>query len=246
MVTRILLLMMASASFVFGQARADGPAPQPVGPKFEAEIVLAKAAVAAHGGDKLKAMRTLIVSGSVDVTTSAIAQAIPATFFTVFAGDKYRLEINNPFQPVKQVSDGVNTVSNIRGGFTLPPVNRLGFPVLPRIGDQGFVITSLPDDKKKKRGFRLTSPEGYFTDFYIDPKTNLIKGYDSTYEIRGRVVSTSVEVDKYRLVDGIQVPERYAQRFDTEQVTVYADFKAKEISVNTAVEDAVFRLDDQR
>ena len=238
--------MIASASVVFAQAKADGPSARPAAAKFEAEIALAKAAVAAHGGDKLKAMQTLIVSGSVDVTTSAIAQAIPASFVTVFAGDKYRVEINNPFQPVRQVSDGVSTVSNIRGGLTLPPVNRLGFPLLPRIGDQGFVITALPDDKKKKRGFRLTSPEGYFTDFYMDPKTNLINGYDSTYEIRGRTVSTSVEVDKYRLVEGIQVPERYAQRFDTEQMTVYADFKAKDISINSPVEDAVFRLDDQR
>jgi hypothetical protein len=86
----------------------------------------------------------------------------------------------------------------------------------------------------------MTSPEGYYTDFYLDEKTNQIKGYDSSYDINGRVVTTSVEVDKMRVVEGVLVPERYVQRFDTEQVTVYANFKAKEILVNTEVAEEVF------
>ncbi len=209
-------------------------------PKFEAEIALAKLALAAHGGEKLRTMKTLVIRGSVDVTTSAFNQAIPATFITIFAKEKYRIEINNPFQPIKQVYDGVQTSTTIRGGLTLPPVNRLGLPVLPMIDEVGFVITPLPDAKKKKRGFRLTSPEGYYTDFYLDEKTNQIKGYDSSYDINGRKVTTSVEIDKMRVVDGIAVPEKYVQRFDTEQITIYADFKAKEILVNSEVADDVF------
>lgn len=209
-------------------------------PKFEAETALAKLALNAHGGEKLRAMKSLIVRGSVDVTTSAFNQAIPATFVVIFAKEKYRFEILNPFQPIKQVFDGVNTSTTIRGGMTLPPINRLGLPVLPMIGETGFVITPLPNDKKKKTGFRMTSPEGYYTDFYLDQKTNQIKGYDSSYEINGRMVTTSVEVDKMRAVEGVLVPERYVQRFDTEQVTVYANFKAKEILVNTEIADDVF------
>lgn len=106
--------------------------------KFEAETKLAKLAVEAHGGEKLRAMKTLVMSGSVNVTTSAIAQAIPATFITIFAGDKYRIEIANPIQPLKQVFDGTQTSSTIRGGFTLPPINRLGFPLLQQLGKQGL------------------------------------------------------------------------------------------------------------
>ena len=209
-------------------------------PKFEEEISLAKLALEAHGGEKLRKMKSLVVRGSVDVTTSAFNQAIPATFIIIFAKEKYRFEIMNPFQPIKQVFDGVNTSTTIRGGMTLPPVNRLGFPVLPMVGETGFVITPLPTDKKKKKGFRMTSPEGYYTDFYLDEKTNQIKGYDSSYDINGRIVTTSVEVDRLKVVDGILVPEKYAQRFDTEQITVYADFKAKEILVNTEIADDVF------
>lgn len=206
---------------------------------FAAENELAKKAVAAHGGDKLTAMKSLVIRGSVDVTTSAIAQAIPATFITIFSGEKYRIEINNPFQPIKQTFDGTQTSTTIRGGFTLPPINRIGFPILQQLGKQGFVITSLPETKKKK-GFRMTSPEGIATDFYVDEKTNEIKGYESSYEMSGRTVTTSVEIDKCRLVEGVLVPEKYAQRFDTEQITVYANFKAKEILVNSAIEDGVF------
>lgn len=210
--------------------------------KFAAEIEMAKLALAAHGGDKLKAMKTLVIKGSVDVTTSVSAQAFPATFITIFSGDKYRIEIANPFQPLKQVFDGTQTSSTIRGGFSLPPINRLGFPMLPRLGEQGFVITALPESKSKKKGFRMTSPEGLYTDFYLDEKTNQIKGYDSTYVIDGRSITTSVEIDKCSVVDGITVPEKYSQRFDTEQMTIYANFKAKEILVNSEVKDSVFSL----
>jgi len=189
-------------------------------------------------------MKSLIIRGSVDVTTSAIAQTIPATFVTIFAGEKYRIEIANPFQPLKQVYDGTQTSTTIRGGFTLPPINRLGFPLLQQLGKQGFVITSLPADKKKKMGFRMTSPEGYYTDFYLDEKTHQIKGFDSSYDINGRKVTTSVEIEKFRVVEGVLVPERYAQRFDTEQLTVYANFKAKEILVNSAIEDGVFSVSE--
>lgn len=234
-----LFFLLSFVSIALSQKNADKPAKAEPEKSFAAEIELAKKAVAAHGGDKLTGMKSLIVRGSVGVTTSAIAQAIPATFVTIFAGEKYRIEINNPFQPIKQTYDGTNTSTTIRGGFTLPPINRIGFPILQQLGKQGFVITSLPDGKKKK-GFRMTSPEGIATDFYLDEKTNEVKGYDSSYTIDGRTVTTSVEIDKCRLVEGVLVPEKYAQRFDTVQITVYADFKAKEILVNSAIEDAVF------
>lgn len=251
MVMRSIWIVIIAVCFSFVEVTAQTVEVSKVlsansaGPKsFAAEMDLAKLALTAHGGDKFKAMKTLVIKGSVDVTTSAIAQSIPATFITIFSGDKYRFEIANPFQPLKQVFDGKTTSSTIRGGFTLPPINRLGFPLLPHLGEQGFVITSLPESKAKKKGFRMTSPEGLYTDFYLDEKTNQIKGYDSTYEIQGRSVTTSVEIDKYRVVDGITIPEKYAQRFDTEQLTIYANFKAKEIVVNSEITDSIFSLSE--
>ncbi len=240
-----LAVMTISISFgVFGQSVKTPKAPVTVSPakSYDAEITLAKLVLEAHGGAKLKAMRTLIIRGSVNVTTSAIAQAIPASFITIFSDEKYRIEILNPIQPLKQVYDGTQTSSSVQNGFTLPPINRLGFPLLPKIGEAGFVITPLPDSAKKKKGFRMTSPEGFFTDFYLDEKTNQIKGYDSSYDVNGRNVTTSVEIDKMRVVDGITVPEKYVQRFDVDKLTVYAEFKAKEILVNSPVADDVFSL----
>lgn len=208
--------------------------------RFAAENELAGKVLAAHGGEKLRSMTSLVIRGSVDVTASNIPQPIPATFITIFAGEKYRFELENPFQPLKQVYDGKTTSSSAPGGFTLPPINRLGLPLLPSLGVTGFIVTALPEEKKKKTGFRMTSPEGYFTDFYIDPKTNRIKGYDAVYTVNGRTVTTSVEVDKLKDVEGVLIPERYVQRFDLAQLTVYANFKAKEILVNSALDDDVF------
>lgn len=234
---------LAMLTVVFGQVPpTTKPAEtRPAANKFETEIALARLALEAHGGEKLRAMKTLVVRGSVDVTTAG--QSIPATFVTVFSNEKYRIEISNQFQPLKQVYDGVQTSSSLQGGFTLPPINRLGFPLLPRIGETGFIITPLPDDKKKKRGFRMTSPDGYFTDFYLDEKTNQIKGYDSIYDLNGRTITTSVEIDKLRVVDGVTVPEKYSQRFDVGQLTIYANFKAKDILVNSQVADDVFTIE---
>jgi len=206
---------------------------------FEAERALAKLALEAHGGDKLRNMKTLVIIGSVDATASNLPQPIPATFVTIFAGDKYRVEIKNPFQPLKQVFDGTHTVSSLGNNFMLPPFNRMGLPLLQRVGDAGFIVTSIPEGKKKK-GFRVTSPEGYFTDFYLDDKTNQIKAYDSTYNVNGRTVKSAVEIDRMKLIDGVTVPDKYVQRIDLEQLTVYLAFTAKQIQVNTEVAADVF------
>lgn len=202
---------------------------------------LAKAAFDAHGGDKLKTVKTMVVKGGVDISSASIPQVIPATFASIVSGEKYRLEINNPFQPMKQIFDGKETFSSIQG-FSLPPVTRIGFPVLGRVGETGYTVSALPEAAAKKKGFRLTTPEGYVTDFYIDEKTSLLKGFDSSYDIGGRIVTTSSEIDKYKTIDGVVIPEKYAQRFDLGQMTVYADFKAKEIVLNGEVPDDYFAM----
>lgn len=201
-------------------------------------LELAKMSLAAHGGDKFKNMKTLIIRGTADVSGSPTA-TFPAAFTTVYAGDKYRLEITNPFQPFKQIYDGRQTFSSV-DNFYLPPINRLGLPLLPKIEAEGFKVSAL--EKSKKKGFRITSPEGYFTDFFVDEKTNQIKSYEASYEYNGRKITTSVEIDKMRDVGGIIIPERYAQRFDLGQLTIYANFKAKEILVDSEVTDDVFTM----
>ena len=203
-------------------------------------IDMAKATVAAHGGDKLKRMKTLVMKGSVDLNVSG--QTVPAAFSIVFSGEKYYFEVTNPFQQLKQVFDGRSTYSSLQG-FSLPPMTSLGFPLLPKVGEPGYTVSATGDKEKKKRGFRVTTPEGFYTDFYTNEKTNQIKGYDSSFETGGgQVVTTSVEIDEFQTVDGLLVPKKYSQRFDLGPITAYVNFKTKEILVNSPISDSVFAM----
>jgi hypothetical protein len=199
---------------------------------------VARATLAAHGGDKLLKMKSLVVKGAVDLST--MGQAMPGAFSTAFSGDKYFFDINSAMQQLKQVFDGRETFSSLPG-FSLPPVTSVGFPIMSKIGDTSYTVAALPATKKRK-GFRITAPDGFYTDFYVDEKTSQIKGYESAFEVSGRVVTTSVEIDEFQTVDGVMIPKKYSQRFDLGQITAYANFKAKEILVNTKIEDSAFAI----
>jgi len=195
--------------------------------------------VAAHGGDKLKNLGSILLKGSADL--NAFGQSIPGSFTTAISGQKYFFEVDSSIQRLKQVFDGKNTYSSIQG-FSLPPITSLGFPLLAKVGTRDHVVGPLPAESKKKKGFRITTPEGFYTDFIINEKTDQIKGYESSYEVRGRLVTTAVEIDAFQTVDGIVVPQKYSQRFDLGQMTAYANFKAKVILVNSKIEDDVFAI----
>lgn len=237
-----MCIALLAVNFVFAQKQPETKEKPTVTieTKTAEPLELAKKALAAHGGDKFKNSKTLIVRGSADISTSP-TQTMPSTFVVIFSGDKYRYEITNPFQPFKQTYDGTQTASSIPN-FILPPINRLGFPLLQKLGEKDFTVSALPEKSKKKNGFRITSPEGYYTDFYLDEKTGEVKSYEASYDFNGRNVTTSVEIDKFREVDGVKVPEKYAQRFELGFATIYADFKAKEILVNSEVADDVFSI----
>ncbi len=232
----LFLLSFAIAALPVA-AQADSRVIPPADLPSESQI-LAKAAFEAHGGEKLKAMNNLSVIGTVDLTASAANQAFPASFAQIFAGEKYRLEVTSAFVQFLQVFDGVRTSTVPASGFTLPPINRVGLALLQRYEQSGFTVSDLKETKKY--GFRITSPEGYYTDFYIDKKTNRIKGYDSSFTVGGRAVKTAVEIDKFEEYDGIVIPSKFAQRFDVSGMTVYGVFKSKKIAVNGEVSNEMF------
>ncbi|MFM9903835.1 MAG: hypothetical protein ACKVQJ_04605 [Pyrinomonadaceae bacterium] len=234
-----MALIVLATSAAFSQKEIKDPAVEKSVAVDSAELTIAKAALAAHGGDKLKKMTSLVIKGSADLTF--MGQALPGVFSTAVSGDKYYFEINSAVQSLKQVCDGNQTYSSIPG-FSLPPVTSIGFPVLQRIGDKGYVISAVAEAKKKKKGFRITTPEGFYTDFFVDEKTGQIKEYESSYDAGGRAVTTSVVVDEFQTVDGLIVPKRYSQRFDLGQITAYANFKAKEILVNSPMADDAFAV----
>lgn len=70
-------------------------------------IDLARAALAAQGGETYKTMKSMVLRGSVDLYAPNSTQSIPGGFIWVVAGDKVRLDIDaRPAVSFKQIYDG--------------------------------------------------------------------------------------------------------------------------------------------
>jgi hypothetical protein len=204
-------------------------------------LELAKKSLAAHGGDKFKNVKNIFIKGTTEISTSP-TQMLPAGFVIIYEGEKYSFDIQAPpMFNFKQVYDGQETYSSMRG-MSLPPLNRLGFPLLIKIEEKGFVVSALPEKFKKKRGFRITAPDGYYTDFITDEKTNLVKEYESSYDFNGGQVTTSVAIDGYKEIGGMLINEKFSQRLEMGQMSYYSNFKAKEILVDTKIPENAFAL----
>ena len=202
---------------------------------------LAKLSLDAVGGEKFKKLKNIVLRGSAELSGSP-TQRFPASFVMVYEGEKYSFDIQAP--PIinfKQVYDGEETFSSSRN-INMPPLNRIGFALLVRMDEKGYVVAALPEKLKKKRGFRITSPEGYYTDFIIDEKTNLVKEYEASFDYNGTTVSTAVAIDSYKDVNGVKINEKFSQRIEMGQITAYADFKAKDVLVDTELPKGTFTL----
>ncbi len=238
----VILILLLSIPLFAQEGTSKGPVASKAGAGTAAVLGpgdLAKAVLAAHGGEKLKKLESLLIKGSVDVSVQG--QSMPGAFSTAVSGEKYYFEIVTAMQQLKQVFDGRETSSSLQG-FSLPPVTSLGFPLLTKVGDSGYEIAALPEGSKKKKGFRMTTPEGFYTDFFVDEKTSQIKGYEAKWATGNQTISTSVEIDEFLTVEGVAVPKKYAQRFDLGPLTAYANFKAKDIKINSKIEDSAFAI----
>ncbi len=204
-------------------------------------LELAKLSLTAVGGEKFKKLKSIVLRGTAEISGSP-TQTFPATFAIVYEGEKYSFDIKAP--PIfsfKQIYDGEETYSSMRG-INLPPLNRLGFALLIKIDEKGYVVASLPEKFKKKRGFRITSPEGYYTDFVIDEKTNLVKEYEASFDYNGTTVSTAVAIDSYKDFNGVLINEKFSQRMEMGQITSYANFKAKDIVLDGELPAGAFKM----
>jgi hypothetical protein len=204
-------------------------------------LELAKKSLAAHGGDKFKNIKNIFIKGSADISASP-TQTLPAGFIIIYEGEKYSFDIQAPpMFNFKQSYDGQETYTSMRG-ISLPPLNRLGFPLLMKIEDKSYTVSALPEKFKKKRGFRITAADGYYTDFVIDEKTNLVKEYEASYDFNGGQVTTSVAIDGYKEIGGILINEKFSQRLEMGQTSYYSSFKAKEILVDTKLPENAFSM----
>lgn len=245
-----LVLAFVIAIVVFGVARAqDTQAPAKTAPAngaAPAAIVitpetspldLARAAFAAQGGEKFRAVQNMILRGSVQLYPPNSVQSIPGSFSLVTAGPKLRMEIDaRPAIVFKQIYDGQQSYSSMPN-VEMPPLTKFGLSALARFDQPGYQVTAI-GDKKKQRGFRLVDPEGYTTDFYVDPKTGRVMSFFLYYG--GATLGT--ENSKFKDVEGVLVPFSFSQRFEMPMGAFFAEFSVKEVKINQTLGDDAFAI----
>src|SRR5216683_3224956 len=240
------LVLLFLAAVITGQESSTGKANGSVTTNTPAIVVssitpnstpieLARAALAAQGGDKFKNLKSMMLVGSVNLYPPNSAQSIPGKFAMVTAGDRVRIDIDaRPIFAFKQIYDGQQSFSSIPG-VQMPPASKFGLPVLAKFDQPGYTVSSLPD-KKKLRGFRIVDMEGNTTDFFIDPATARVMQYLTPYN--GYTFGT--ENSKFKEVEGILVTFSFSQRLEMTQGAFFAEYKVKDVKINQPIGDDVF------
>jgi hypothetical protein len=200
-------------------------------------VELARAALAAQGGDKFKNLKSMMLVGSVDLYAPNSAQSVPGRFVLVTAGDRVRLDIDaTPIFKFKQIYDGQQSYSSMPG-VEMPPASKFGLPVLAKYDQKGYTVSGLPD-RKKLRGFRIVDVEGNTTDFFIDAATGRVM----TYLIPYNGYTFGIENSKFKEIDGVLVPFNFTQRLEMAQGAFFAEYKVKDVKLNQALADDVFAI----
>ena len=214
-----------------------GPITAPAITANSTPIELARAALAAQGGDKFKNLKSTILFGSADLYAPNSTNSIPGKFYMVTMGDKVRIEIDaRPIFNFKQIYDGQQSYSSMPG-VQMPPASKFGLPVLAKYDQAGYTVSALPD-KKKLRGFRIVDAEGNTTDFFIDPANARVMQYLIPYN--GYTFGT--EHSKFKEIDGVLIPVNFTQRLEMTQGAFFADYKVKDVKLNQPVGDDVFTI----
>lgn len=213
-----------------------GP-PSPAITATTTPMELARAAVAAQGGEKFRNLKSMTLTGSANLYAPNSTQSLPGNFVMVVAGDRVRIEINAPpVMSFKQIYDGQQTYSSFPG-VEIPPASKFGMPVLAKYDQSGYVVSAIPD-KKKLRGFRIVDPEGNTTDYYVEPATGRVITYLSPFN--GQLFGT--ENTKMKEFEGVLVSMNFTQRMEMPQGTFFAEYTVKNVKLNSPVADDVFSM----
>ena len=200
-------------------------------------LELAKAAFTAQGGEKFRNVQNMMLRGSVSLYPPNSPQSIPGAFSIVTANDKLRMEIDaRPIIVFKQIYDGQQSYSTMPG-VEVPPLSKFGLSVLNKYDQPGYKVSGIAN-KKKLRGFRIVDPEGYTTDFYIDPVNGRVMEFFLTYN--GFTFGTAN--NKFKEVDGVLIPFSFSQRFEMPQGPFFAEYNVKEVKLNQALGEDAFAI----
>ena len=242
----LVVLIIASASFAVGQgqpAKTNGnssdatatPAVAITATSTPAD--LAKAAFLSMGGEKFRSVQNMVLRGSANLYQPNSTFSIPGGFSIVTAGEKLRIEIDaRPAFVFKQIYNGQQSYSSMPG-VEIPPLTRFGWGVLIKYDQPGYKVSAIAD-KKKQRGFRIEDPDGYTTDFYIDPTNGRVVSFLLKYS--GYTFGT--EIKKFKEVDGVLVPFNFSQRFEMPQGAFFAEYSVKEAKLNQTLGDDAFAI----
>ncbi|HET6892006.1 MAG TPA: hypothetical protein VFH31_12965 [Pyrinomonadaceae bacterium] len=202
-----------------------------------APIDLARAALAAQGGEKFKAIQNMVLRGSVDLYAPNSTQSIPGAFVIATAGEKVRIEIDaRPAISFKQIFDGQRSYSSLPN-VELPPLSKFGISVLSKFDQPGYTVSAIPD-KKKSRGFRISDADGNSTDFYVDVATGRVMSFLIPYN--GYTFGT--EHKKFKEIEGVFIPSSFTQRLEMPQGAFFADYNVKDFKLNQTLGDDVFAI----
>jgi hypothetical protein len=196
---------------------------------------LARAALAAQGGEKFKNLKNMILIGTVELFAPNSTQSIPGKFYIVTQGEKVLMDIDaRPAVAFKQIYNGQQSYSSMPG-VNLPPASKFGPAVLAKFDQPGYTVSALPD-KKKQRAFRISDSEGNTTDFYVDPATGRVV----TFLIAYNGYTFGTENKKMKEIDGILVPYNFTQRLEMPQGAFFAEYTVKDVKLNQQLGEDVF------
>lgn len=215
---------------------ANGPATAPaivITPE-STPLELARAAFLAQGGEKFRNLQNVMMRGSVQLYPPNSVQSIPGSFSLVTAGPKLRMEIDaRPAIVFKQIYDGQQTYSSMPN-VEMPPLTKFGLGALAKYDQPGYQVSAVAN-KKKQRAFRIVDPDGYTTDYYIDPANGRVMSFMLYFG--GLTLGT--ENSKFKDVEGVLIPTSFSQKFEMPMGAFFAEFSAKEVKINqTLAEDA--------
>ena len=247
LLTLVALILCVS---IVGYAQNESPAKNGTTPSASGSVAapititaattpvdLARAALAAQGGEKFKNLKNMILIGTVDLYPPNSTQSIPGKFYIVTAGDKIIIDIDaRPAVSFKQIYNGQQSYSSMPG-VSLPPASKFGPAVLAKFDQPGYTVSALPD-KKKQRGFRIVDSEGNTTDFYLDPATGRVV----TFLIPYNGYTFGTENKKMKELDGILVPYNFTQRLEMPQGAFFAEYNVKDVKLNQPLGDDVFAI----
>ena len=220
-----------------GSAAASTIPPGPAITDKSSPTELATAALAAQGGEKFKSLKSMWIMGDANLYAPNSSQSIPGKFSMVTVGDKIRIDINaQPIFNFKQIYDGQQSYSSMPG-VQMPPASKFGLMVLTKYDQAGYTVSALPNDKKL-RGFRIVDGEGNTTDFFIDPTNARVMKYLIPYN--GYMFGT--ENTKFKEVDGVLIPMSFTQRLEMPQGAFFAEYKVKDVKLNTPIGNDVFAI----